>query len=373
MNIELLPKLQQKLRQSLPNYHRDNYDYLRFGGRPESVWHPKGLGQLFKTRVRTFLHTTGIRPGKIWDRALEKAVPMAKSMDYLYDRLSDELSRETLLELAAFKILGYRKVKLQINRPGYWQQRNSVAKLAQAETLTVSNAHAAQLTKFNLAPIGYPIQLFLTGSGVHTEFIQKQYEYSVGNTRIGVDAGDTVIDCGGCWGDTMLLFANMSAPNGKVFVYEFIPGNLEVIQKNLALNPALEPSITILENPVWSKSRQQVYYTDNGAASTVSFNAFEGYAGMAETLSIDDLVKNKGLQKVDFIKMDIEGAEYEALKGAAHTIATHRPKLAVAVYHKPQDFDEIPRYIHQLVPEYRFYLKHNTIHGEETILFGEVK
>jgi hypothetical protein len=76
---------------------------------------------------------------------------------------------------------------------------------------------------------------------------------------------------------------------------------------------------------------------------------------------------------VDFIKMDIEGAEMQALRGAEESIRRFRPKMAITVYHSLEDFWEIPKWIAQLGLGYRFYLRHFTIHQEETVLFGVAK
>lgn len=90
-----------------------------------------------------------------------------------------------------------------------------------------------------------------------------------------------------------------------------------------------------------------------------------------ETLTIDDLLRNNGLERIDFIKMDIEGAELEALKGAETVIRRFRPKLAISIYHRLPDFWEIPQWIEGLGLGYRFHLRHFTIHAEETVLFAE--
>ncbi len=71
--------------------------------------------------------------------------------------------------------------------------------------------------------------------------------------------------------------------------------------------------------------------------------------------------------------MDIEGAELRALKGAEETLKKFCPKLAIAVYHRINDFWTIPKYIDALGLGYRFYLRHFTIHSEETILFAHAK
>ena len=68
--------------------------------------------------------------------------------------------------------------------------------------------------------------------------------------------------------------------------------------------------------------------------------------------------------------MDIEGAELDALKGAVHTIQTYRPKLAISIYHKPEDLVEIPLYLMEIMPDYQFYIRHYTTWLEETVLYA---
>jgi len=74
-------------------------------------------------------------------------------------------------------------------------------------------------------------------------------------------------------------------------------------------------------------------------------------------------------EKVTFIKMDIEGAELEALKGAERIIIEQKPKLAICIYHSMREYITIPEYIHQLVPEYKLYMRHHTTQHQETVLY----
>ncbi len=67
--------------------------------------------------------------------------------------------------------------------------------------------------------------------------------------------------------------------------------------------------------------------------------------------------------------MDIEGAEFEALKGASGIIRKHQPKLAISVYHKASDYWEIPELIFSIRNDYKLYLRHYTEGIAETVMF----
>ena len=77
-------------------------------------------------------------------------------------------------------------------------------------------------------------------------------------------------------------------------------------------------------------------------------------------------------EAVSFIKMDIEGAERAALRGAEQLIRRCRPDLAICVYHSISDLFEIPLYIHSIVPEYRLYLRHHTPVFCETVCYAVI-
>jgi hypothetical protein len=136
------------------------------------------------------------------------------------------------------------------------------------------------------------------------------------------------------------------------------------------LNPNLEHQIELVPHPVSDQSDDTIYYKDNGPGSKIETFAFDGYTGSTTTLTIDDFVKRNGIAKVDFIKMDIEGVESAALRGAVETITKFRPKLAIAIYHSMEDFVSIPAWILDLNLDYEIFLDHFTIHAEETICFA---
>ena len=138
----------------------------------------------------------------------------------------------------------------------------------------------------------------------------------------------------------------------------------------MQLNAHYNNRIQLIENPVTDTTGQKVYYQDFGPGSTISTTPFTNQTGSTTTISIDDFVDSYNISKVDFIKMDIEGAEPAALRGAVNTIKKYRPKLAIAIYHGMEDFVNIPTWLKDLNLGYDFYLGHHTIHAEETIIYA---
>ena len=106
-------------------------------------------------------------------------------------------------------------------------------------------------------------------------------------------------------------------------------------------------------------------FTHKAAGSSVSNDGSDAI----EVTSIDHALNG---ERATFIKLDVEGCELEALKGAQKTIRTYRPKLAVCIYHKPEDIYELPLYILSLVPEYKLYIRHYSNVESETILYALV-
>ena len=93
-------------------------------------------------------------------------------------------------------------------------------------------------------------------------------------------------------GETTLLFANQVKESGRVFSFEFIPGNLNILHKCLAINPNLGKIVKVIENPLWSESNINMYYKDSGPGSIVSFNPIDYYSGKVKTLSMQMILLN---------------------------------------------------------------------------------
>ena len=84
-------------------------------------------------------------------------------------------------------------------------------------------------------------------------------------------------------------------------------------------------------------------------------------------VALDEVLDKK---RVTFIKMDIEGAEREAILGAKKIISEQKPKLAISVYHHPKDILVLPKLILHINGDYTFYLRHYALSTSETVLYA---
>ncbi|MDX2359891.1 MAG: FkbM family methyltransferase [Crocinitomicaceae bacterium] len=288
--------------------------------------------------------------------------------EFLYNLLADQQSKDTLIEIVAFRLLGPKKIQLSIENDSYKSIHELISNsIIERDYQKLEHYPRWSLHKFDLSSINMDLKIYYSTMGIVTTFGVEQYRYK--HLDIAPKEGATILDCGGCWGDTALYF-DRKVKNAKIFTFEFVPSNIELLNTNLALNNI--HSVEVIEQPVGKISGSVYHVVDKGPSSTLSDTPSEG-SFEVETISIDDLVVSKAIGKVDFIKMDIEGAELIALEGARETILKYSPTLVLAIYHYPCDFDQLPRFIHDLNPDYRFYLGHNTPHQDETVLFACVK
>lgn len=172
------------------------------------------------------------------------------------------------------------------------------------------------------------------------------------------ETGDVVFDCGSYDGQTAVEFSQLGC---KVYSFELDKINY---QKGIA---KAEKYQFILENLGVGAARGQVHYSAGDAASSIQT---QGNA-VGEIIDIDTYVNEKDISKVDFIKMDVEGAELQALSGARASIGKFKPKLAICTYHKLPDLWEIPLYIKSIRSDYVFYFRHHMIDLRFDYLFKE--
>lgn len=113
-----------------------------------------------------------------------------------------------------------------------------------------------------------------------------------------------------------------------------------------------------------SRQETMVFQATHNGSSTVSRTGNT----TVSIVSLDEIIPQG--ERVTMIKMDVEGAELEALEGAQKIIQRDKPKLAICIYHKLEDMTAIPLYIKQLVPEYKLYIRHHSNTEGETVLYA---
>jgi len=179
---------------------------------------------------------------------------------------------------------------------------------------------------------------------------QKRNIYGTGPRA--VKAGDIVLDCGANVG--VYTRVALDAGAAKVIAIEPAPENVESLRRNFK-DEIAAGRVVIVPKGVWDKDDFLTLKVDphNTAADTFVMELKDGQAGIKVPLTtIDKLVAELHLPRVDYIKMDIEGAEQRALRGGAATLRQFHPRLALSAYHVPDDPVMIPELVRQAWPGY---------------------
>ena len=136
----------------------------------------------------------------------------------------------------------------------------------------------------------------------------------------------------------------------RIYAFEPDKYNLEKCKEKIA-EKAFQ-NVSLIDAGLWETDTHLGFLcgADTGSHIVEDING----ENQIRVTTIDSTIDGK----VTFIKMDIEGAELEALKGAKNSILKYKPKLAICIYHKREDMWEIPLYIKTLVPEYKLYIRH---------------
>lgn len=151
-----------------------------------------------------------------------------------------------------------------------------------------------------------------------------------------------------------------------VFVYGFDPLHLDRNYSTLLENV---PRVKIFPLALW-EHKCKLRYFENGSCSTIIQEGNQKKNKFVDATSIDEFVEENRVKKVDFIKLDVESAEGEVLKGAQKTLRKHRPQVAVSIYHKKEHLFEIPLLLHDSVENYKYRLAHYCLRFQETILYA---
>jgi FkbM family methyltransferase len=172
---------------------------------------------------------------------------------------------------------------------------------------------------------------------------------------------DVFVDMGAFHGEDTIRLIKLVG--GLKYAYCFEPDkiNFQVLEKSILPYP----NVKSYNNAVW-KENITLTFTEAG---TMGSEVNKRGTVQVEGVAIDTILDGK---EITFLKMDVEGAEIEALNGATKIIAKQQPKLAICVYHKITDHWEIPLLIKSLNPNYRIFMRHHDRTGIETVCYATI-
>lgn len=180
---------------------------------------------------------------------------------------------------------------------------------------------------------------------------QKRQIYGTGD--FGPHSGDITLDCGANVGVT--VHEELAAGAQKVVAIEPAPENLECLRRNYAPEIAAG-RVVIVPKGVWDKDDFLTLRVDpkNSAADSFVLHREETVdLEKVPLTTIDEIVSDLKLPRVDYIKFDIEGAEPKALAGARGTLAKYKPRISIATYHQPDHPRVIPELIRAARSDYQ--------------------
>ena len=169
------------------------------------------------------------------------------------------------------------------------------------------------------------------------------------------------VDCGAYDGDTIRSFKIRTNDKFKK-IWAFEPDADNFVRLVDYVEKEQDKRIEVINGGVYSQNTDMFF---RGNCSTTSALAQTGEEKV-RVYQLDSIID----EPVTYIKMDIEGSEKEALSGAKRIIAEYKPKLAICIYHKIEDFWEIPLLIKMLNPDYKIYIRNYEDRIDETICYA---
>ena len=193
--------------------------------------------------------------------------------------------------------------------------------------------------------------------------------------NVPLNKGDVIIN-GGISSDLTLCFKMADTVGETGQVIGFDPNVRILAQINKEIKESKYNNIKTFGYGLWNKNcHKDLYFKDNTDASLV-FRKDEGLYLPATLVKLDDFVVKEAVKNVNFITLDVEGAELEALEGAKTILLTQKPNLAISIHHKPTDLFQIINFLNGLNCGYKFWLGLHTPYSPTSVnvlLYATVK
>ncbi len=175
--------------------------------------------------------------------------------------------------------------------------------------------------------------------------------------------GEVLVDAGAYLGGHVAAFERANPRFRAVYAFEPHRPHFAALSRRFAHDERVKP----LAQGLYDRNTRLAFVDDNAlGAHVVEHSAANATATTVDVVRLDDAIDDE----VSYIKMDIEGAEMNALAGCRATIERRRPKLAICTYHRPEDYLDIPRLVKSIRPDYRLYLRQHSSFNLDTVLYA---
>ena len=270
-------------------------------------------------------------------RAAEFYLAEPEWTQQFYENLGDDLSRTAFASFIQQRIFGTI----------FW---NTDIAYSLVPTPATGQLRTAALERHtSLKFLFTPNMRTLPFLNIHT-FIFEQYRIP---GIVEVHPGETVVDVGATYGDTAIYFSEAMHNEGTILAVEPMRENLDYLRRNLRLHGCTNVETV----PVALAAREGTQAANVDGTPTTVFHFCEDEAAGAELIRLTTLDRLAGSRKIDFVKADIEGAELELIHGSEQVIRRDKPTFALALYHKKNDFRELPRALSGYNPDYTYYIR----------------
>ena len=191
---------------------------------------------------------------------------------------------------------------------------------------------------------------------------QDEQYFATDVVNFGED--EVIIECGSSDGKTLRKLCD-KLKNKYSHIYCFEPDSqCKDVLRNVIKNINGSGIITYFDKGTYKETTTLSFFSDSLSSGLSKVD--ETGKNKIEVVALDEIIS----EKVSYIKMDIEGAELDTLKGAKRIISEDKPKLAVCIYHKDTDIIDIMKYLQVLNPLYKFYMRHHNCNMTETVLYA---
>lgn len=205
------------------------------------------------------------------------------------------------------------------------------------------------------------VKSYITGDdGYYAISSYEQYFHPL----VKPEPGEIILDGGAFDGDTCNRSFQVSNP-GRILAVEPLAASYRMLLERTKRHAE---RCDYVNKALWSEERLLHFACDPHAPEGNAVSTHGAVAVPATT--IDTMLRDFSIERMDLIKLDVEGSERQALQGARETIERFHPKLQVCLYHSLKDLWEIPLFIESNFPGYDFHIGHHMFNPHETVLYA---